>query len=129
MGLLDDAFNMIPRSQRAKVLQAGMDLLAGSGGGGLAGVLSKFTGAGMGDKVDSWRGSGDNAALSAEEVKQAISPDELQRIADEAGVSVDEAAAGIANDLPGAVDALTPQGEIEDDDNDSLLGKIGGLLG
>jgi len=127
VGLLDKAMDMIPGNQRAKLLQAGMGLVGGAGGADLSGLLSKFGGAGMQEKVDSWTGSGENQQLTAEEVKQAIPEADLQQIADEAGVSVDEAAEGLASDLPQAVDEMTPEGEVPE--GDDLMGQLGGLIG
>ncbi|MDH3225855.1 MAG: YidB family protein [Thermoleophilia bacterium] len=128
MGLLDKAFDMIPSNQRAKLLRAGMGMLGSSGGAaGLSGLLGKFTDAGMQDKVDSWQGSGENQPLSADEVKQAIPQDELEQIADEAGISVDEAAEGLAHDLPEAVDEMTPDGQVPE--GDDLMDKLGGIMG
>jgi uncharacterized protein YidB (DUF937 family) len=128
MGLLDKAFDMIPGNQRAKLLQAGIGLLGGgAGSAGLSGLLSKFAGAGMQDKVDSWTGSGENQPLTADEVKQAIPQAELEQMANEAGISVDEAAEGLANDLPDAVDEMTPDGQVPE--GDDLMDRVGGIIG
>ena len=66
--------------------------------------------AGLGDIFDSWVGKGENKPITADQVKQAADPENLQRMADEAGVSVDEAAEQLSKALPNVVDHMTPDG-------------------
>jgi uncharacterized protein YidB (DUF937 family) len=93
--------------------------------GGLDGVMSKLQAAGLDDKLQSWIGTGQNAAISPDEVKKALGPDELAQVAQKAGVSQDEAASGIADALPQLVDKLTPDGKLPDTGGlDDALGKL-----
>ena len=78
---------------------------------GLDAVLEKFKSSGLGDKVQSWISKGQNAALSPDEVKNALG-DELDGFATKAGVAKDQAADGIAKALPELVDKLTPDGVV-----------------
>jgi uncharacterized protein YidB (DUF937 family) len=71
---------------------------------------------GLRDTFDSWVGKGENKPITAEEVKSTTEPENLQRIADEAGVSVDEAAEELSKAMPEVVDKLTPEGELPSDD-------------
>jgi uncharacterized protein YidB (DUF937 family) len=66
--------------------------------------------AGLGDIFDSWVGKGENKPITADQVKQAADPQNLQRMADESGVSVDEAAEQLSKALPDVVDHMTPDG-------------------
>ena len=84
-------------------------------GGGLNGMLDRFRGAGMGDKVDTWVSTGPNSALSADEVEQAISRDELGQIAEQTGLSVEDVRDKLAKGLPEVVDTMTPAGQVPDD--------------
>jgi uncharacterized protein YidB (DUF937 family) len=88
--------------------------LLGKGGthDGLGGLIGKFTGAGLGSKANSWVGTGDNEPLDPDEVEKALGTDEVQRIADEAGVSDDEAKASLASMIPGLVDQMSPGGTL-----------------
>ena len=79
---------------------------------GLGGLLGKFTGAGMGSKANSWVGTGDNEQIEPDEVEQALGRDEVDRIANEAGVSRDEAKSGLAGMIPGLVDKMSPGGSL-----------------
>jgi uncharacterized protein YidB (DUF937 family) len=71
---------------------------------------------GLGDIFDSWVGKGENKPITAEQVKATADPENLQRIADEAGVSVDEAAEELSKAMPEVVDKLSPEGELPSDD-------------
>jgi len=80
--------------------------------GGINGLVQKFESAGLGDVAKSWIGTGSNQPVSPEQVTQALGPQQVAQIANEAGVSTDEAAAGLSKVLPTAVDNVTPQGQV-----------------
>jgi len=80
--------------------------------GGMSGLVDKFKDAGLEDKVQSWIGKGPNQQVSGSEVRQALGDDEVGRIAEDAGVSHDEAAEQIAAVLPQTVDQLSPEGRL-----------------
>jgi uncharacterized protein YidB (DUF937 family) len=95
--------------------------------GGVDGLVQKFQGAGAGGKAESWVGTGDNQPVSPEEVTRALGDQEVEAVAQEAGVSKDEAAGGLAQLLPQLVDRLTPEGKVPD--AGGLQGQLGKLLG
>jgi len=81
MGLLDDAVGAI-----AGKGGSGNQMMGALGGlveqaGGVQGILSKLQASGLGDKVDSWIGTGANKAISPDEVKQALGPDQVKQAA------------------------------------------------
>lgn len=87
----------------------------GSGGGSpLGGLMEMITKSGLvsQDQLDSWVGKGDNQPLSPDQVKQAVPDETLDKVATDAGVSREEAADQIAQQLPQAVDKLTPEGQV-----------------
>ena len=90
--------------------------------GGLGGLLSKFQGAGMGDKVNSWVGTGANEPLSEDEVGSALGDDVLGDMAKESGLPQAEVKSGLAKMLPGIVDKLSPTGSMPGAD------QLGGLM-
>ncbi len=98
-------------------------------GGGVSQLVSKFAGAGLGAKADSWVGGGDNDSLDADEVRQALGDEEIARIASEAGVSEQEATEQLAEALPEMVNEATPTGQVDDSAADDLLGQMKGALG
>ncbi len=99
----------------------------GSNPGGLSGLLQGFHNSGLGDKADSWVGTGQNQQLSPDEVEQGLGSDQLNQIASKAGVSSGIAKAGLAAILPMVVDHLTPNGQVPE--GSGLSGMIGKLLG
>ncbi|MFD8986269.1 YidB family protein [Streptomyces sp. NPDC059564] len=85
---------------------------AGGGGNPLGGLLDMLTKSGLADQAQSWIGTGDNKAVSGAEIAQALPDEALQRAAEQAGVSTQQAADQIAEVLPTAVDKLSPQGQL-----------------
>ena len=47
--------------------------------GGVEGIMRKLESSGLGDKLQSWIGTGDNKAISPDEVKRALGEDEIAR--------------------------------------------------
>jgi uncharacterized protein YidB (DUF937 family) len=80
--------------------------------GGIDGLVQKFESAGLGNVAKSWIGTGSNQSVSAEQVKEALGAQQVEQVANEAGVSTDEAAAGLSKVLPEAVDNVTPSGQV-----------------
>jgi uncharacterized protein YidB (DUF937 family) len=105
--------------------------------GGLAGLLKQLEGAGLGDIVTSWLGSGANRPISAAQIAKALggAGGLLGAVSQQTGLSQDEAASQVAALLPGVVDALTPNGQLPSGDLAGLtrsalasgaLGKLSG---
>lgn len=94
-----------------KLAPALMGMLAG---GGLGKLVSQFSDAGLGDRADSWVGTGENEPITAEQVRQALSEEQIDQIAQQLGVPTDQAAAALASVLPEAVNRLTPDGHVPD---------------
>jgi uncharacterized protein YidB (DUF937 family) len=81
--------------------------------GGIAGLLGAFQQHGLGEIAQSWIGTGQNKSISPDQVSQVFGHDQVQQVADQAGVSHEEAKSGIANLLPQIVDRLTPSGQVQ----------------
>ena len=111
-----------------QLASAAIGLLAGRGGGSLTNLLSGFQSAGLGQQADSWVGTGENEAVSAAQVKEAIGGD-VHEVAQRAGVSDDEAADGLAQIIPTVVNEATPNGKVENDNLQDLLGGLMARLG
>jgi uncharacterized protein YidB (DUF937 family) len=89
-----------------------LDSLMSKYGDDLNELVSKFESSGFGEKIKSWIGTGENEPISRDEVKQAFGADEIDRLAQEAGVQPDEFADQVSRKLPAAIDKATPQGVI-----------------
>ncbi|MGW7319181.1 YidB family protein [Streptomyces sp. NPDC054854] len=85
---------------------------AGGGSNPLGGLLDMLTKSGLVDQAQSWVGTGENKAVSGAEIAQALPDEALQKVAQQTGVSPEQAADQIARALPTAVDKLTPQGSL-----------------
>jgi uncharacterized protein YidB (DUF937 family) len=90
-------------------------------------LKSKFEASGLGKKIESWIGKGENEQISADEVKQALGQDEVDRVAQQAGVDAGQAADELARKLPAAVDEATPDGRIPS--LDEVKQRLSSLLG
>lgn len=80
--------------------------------GGVDGLKQKFESAGIGDVAKSWIEPGDNKSVSPDQVTQALGEEQVQQVANDAGISTEQAADGLSKVLPGAVDNVTPGGQI-----------------
>ncbi len=98
--------------------------------GGLQKILGRLQQGGKGAVGQSWVSTGPNEAIDAADVKQALDDEELASIAQQLGVSEDEAAEAVARVLPDVVDQATPAGELPDDDElDRTFGRLHELKG
>jgi len=86
--------------------------------GGLQGILAKAQQAGYGEQVQSWIGTGQNMPIDAGALSQIFGHGQLGQIAQQLGVSQEEAAGGLAQMLPQVVDQMTPQGQVPDNHSD-----------
>ncbi|WP_326843503.1 YidB family protein [Streptomyces sp. NBC_01558] len=86
-----------------------------SGNGGsspLGALMDMLTKSGLVDQAQSWVGTGENKAVSGQQIAEALPDETLQKVAEQNGVSPQQAADQIAQSLPQAVDKLTPAGQI-----------------
>jgi uncharacterized protein YidB (DUF937 family) len=80
--------------------------------GGVSGLLQQFHEKGLGDLVNSWVGSGQNAQISPDQVQQVLGTEQVQQVAEKAGVSPEAASSKLAEYLPMIIDKLTPNGQV-----------------
>ena len=85
---------------------------SGSGGNPLGGLLDMLTKSGLVDQKDSWVGTGQNQSVTGAQIQQALPDETLRKVAEQAGVTPEEAASDLARTLPQAVDKLTPEGQL-----------------
>ncbi|WTX70159.1 YidB family protein [Streptomyces sp. NBC_00647] len=85
---------------------------SGNGGNPLGGLLEMLTKSGLADQAQSWVGTGENKPVSGEQIAGALPDDTLRKVAEQNGVSPEQAADQIARTLPRTVDRLTPGGEM-----------------
>lgn len=92
-------------------------LLSGLTGGNLAGglgdILNSFRDAGHGEVADSWVKPGvPTQGLTPQQVADALGDDNLSELTQKTGLSRDELLKRLSTAIPGAVDTLTPDGQM-----------------
>ena len=80
-------------------------------GPGLQMLVTQAEQAGLGDKVRSWIGNGENLPISADEIRSILSNQQVEALVDRTGLPASILLPAIAHLLPGAVDAETPNGQ------------------
>jgi len=131
MGLMDMVGGLLggqagQGDTKAALMQAAIGMIQNHPDG-LQGVLGQFQQAGLAEHVASWIGSGENQGITAEHVQQALSGDQLQAVAQQAGMDPAQASQGLASLLPELVNHLSPNGSMPD--ASQVQQGLGGLLG
>jgi uncharacterized protein YidB (DUF937 family) len=105
-----------PAGQQGALGRLG-ELVGGTSAGGilsdgLGGLVDQFKQSGQGNLADSWVKTGPNQPVTPNQVEQAIGSDVLAALVERTGLSRDELLARLSQELPNAVDKLTPDGRI-----------------
>lgn len=98
--------------------------LLGGGADGdldLGGLVGKFAGGDLGGALQSWLGDGDNEAVSADQVTNALGADKVSEFAQQLGIGQEEAGGALSDLLPNLIDQNSSGGD--------LLGGLAGLAG
>ena len=80
--------------------------------GGVQGVITQLEQQGLGGTVRSWVGTGENQAITPDQVHQAFGSDTVKELAAKVGLSPQDLATKLSAFLPQAIDKLTPGGTI-----------------
>jgi uncharacterized protein YidB (DUF937 family) len=116
MGLMETLTGLFRSSGMQDKLISGIGSMIADGKINISGLKAQAEKAGLGDIFDSWVGTGENKPISPEQVKSMATEGGLQKLADDAGISFDEAAEEVSKVLPDLVDKVTPEGVIPSDD-------------
>jgi len=123
MGLLDAVLGGGKGDMMSTVLG-----LIGGQQGGLGGLVSQFASNGLGDIIGSWVGSGENKAISTDQIASALGADKIGEIASQLGTDSDSVLSQLTDILPKAIDKLTPDGAVPEGDMSDILSKGKDLL-
>lgn len=92
---------------------------SGMGGGGLAGglggLLAQFQNAGLGNIAQSWVSNGPNQPISPQQLQTALGEQQVQGMANQAGMDQGDFLAQLSQHLPNAVHHMTPDGRLPDE--------------
>ena len=99
------------------LLSGGLGGLLGGGvggalSGGLSDLLKQFQLNGQGDKAESWVARGENKSIEPTEVEQALGEERIAWLMQQTGMSREELLKGLSQELPQAIDRMTPEGRI-----------------
>lgn len=88
--------------------------------GGLNAMLGRLQQGGLGDQANSWVGTGENMPVSPDKLSNVFGGDQIDVLAQQAGLSRQDAAGGLASLLPELINQLTPQGRVETGSDDAV---------
>lgn len=92
----------------------------------LAGLVSKIqANDGLASMVTSWLGDGNNAAMSASQVRDIFGQDKVSEFASKLNINEDDASNGLADMLPQLIDKASSGGSLIE----SVVGSMGGADG
>lgn len=132
-GLLGSLLGGLNNKQQSGLMGAVSSLV--TSGGGIGGLMQKFSGRGLGDLMKGWVSTGPNPPATAQNIEQVFEPSQLQQIAAQTGIDPSKISAHIAQILPQLVDKVTPDGQpvegaaLESGLSSLLKGGLGSLFG
>jgi uncharacterized protein YidB (DUF937 family) len=113
MGLLDSIAGQVPSGgQSQDVLTRAIMKVLNHQEGGLGGLVEQFTGAGLGDIVNSWVSTGANLPVTPAQLQKGFGAMAIGHIVEQAGISQDDVLSQLSKALPGIIDKLTPNGAL-----------------
>jgi uncharacterized protein YidB (DUF937 family) len=102
----------------ADVLKNGLGGLLGGAAagsvlsGGLNDILKQLEQNGHGEVAKSWVGTGPNKMISPQDLEKALGTEQVNTLAQQAGLSKVALLDGLSDQLPDLVDQLTPEGRV-----------------
>ena len=119
MGLLDSIVGQVAGSLENSVpggqVHPGlMDVVSSlmTQGGGLQGLVNQFEQQGLGHVVSSWIGTGENLAITPDQVQAVLGEPHIAAVAAKLGLSSADVTNQLAGLLPHAVDSVTQGGTV-----------------
>jgi len=92
----------------------------------LSSILGGLASNGLGDIVGSWLGSGENSAISMDQITDLLGSDKISEFASSLGLSEDSAKGALADALPQVIDQATAG---DDSIVSEMLAQVGGPKG
>ena len=123
MGLFDQIISSALRGALGDSEQSALggllgQLLGQTNLGSIGGLLQQLQQSGLGAQVASWLGNGANLPVSPDQLRAALGNEQLQQLARQAGLPVDQLLAMLSQHLPQTVDRMSPNGTLQEGDAD-----------
>ena len=80
--------------------------------GGIQGIVAQLEKEGLGATARSWISTGPNQPISPDQVHQVFGSGLIEQLAAKAGMNPQDLAQKLSQVLPGAIDKLTPGGQV-----------------
>ena len=80
--------------------------------GGLDVLINQFKQNGLGDVINSWIGTGQNQAISPNQLREALGQNTVNDLSRQSGAPQDDLLSQLSRYLPGVIDRLTPNGQL-----------------
>ena len=80
--------------------------------GGLGDLVRQFQGAGKGDVADSWVSTGQNKPIAPTDLNKVLTNEQIEFLMARTGLPREQLLAGLSEQLPQAVNHLTPDGRL-----------------
>jgi len=118
MGIFDELANSpairgaLGQLEAAVVPVVLSEVLGNGSQGGLSAIVAKLQQSGLGPQVSSWLGNGENLPITADQLKQVLSNDQVKQLAAKFGIPVDQVLDVLAKQLPATVDHASPNGTL-----------------
>jgi uncharacterized protein YidB (DUF937 family) len=90
--------------------------------GGLGDLINQLQQKGLGDQANSWVSNGPNKPVSPGDLANALGADQIDSLSAQSGLPRDELLNGLSQYLPDAINHLTPEGRLPNEDE--LSGRI-----
>jgi len=104
---------LAPRAGGAAAPQAAPSASQPSSGG-LDVLVNQFKQNGLGDVINSWIGTGQNQAISPNQLRQALGQRTINDLSRQSGAPQDDLLSQLSRYLPSVIDKLTPNGQLPD---------------
>lgn len=100
------------------ILDSLRNMVGGGGGlsGGFSEILSRFASPAQSAKAQSWVATGPNAAVTPDDLEEALDDQTLAELSLKTGLSRSDLLARLSTVLPDAVDQFTPDGRMPRED-------------
>lgn len=111
MGLFD---NFKGALDQIDALAPGMlsNVLGNTKMGNLQGLVARLQEGGLSEQVKSWLGDGANMRVTPEQIQDALGNQHVRQLAEQFGMPIDSVLNLLADHLPAAVDAASPNGTL-----------------
>ena len=97
---------------KAKSFEIISELVSQSGG--ISGLIKSFEDHGLSGIVQSWIGTGQNAAINPAQITAALGDERITALANKFGISTEQIQETLTKVLPQIVDKLSPNGQVPD---------------